>query len=104
MHASRSVVRARLPARAELVAAGVNLVHDATAAEVVGALSDAGVRSIVLKGPAVIRWLYPEITDRFSVDVDMLVSPEDVDQAGRALATSASNRTSHSATTGTHGP
>lgn len=67
--------------RPDLVAAAMGLAQDAVAAETTAALTSAGIRSLVLKGPAVIRWLYPEVTDRYSVDVDLLVSPDDVDRA-----------------------
>jgi hypothetical protein len=48
---------------------------DALTAEVVHAFRDAGVRAIVLKGPAIARWLYDEIGDRHYTDSDLLVSP-----------------------------
>ncbi len=49
-----------------------------------GALSDAGIAHIPLKG-AVIRELYPEPWMRTSSDIDVLVRPEDADRACEAL-------------------
>ena len=57
------------------VAAAYNLVVDATTAEVVGALRDVDAPCIVLKGPALADWLYGPNSDRYSVDVDLLVNP-----------------------------
>jgi hypothetical protein len=48
---------------------------DLAAAELVTALEAAGVRSILLKGPSIARWLYREGASRHYWDVDLLVSP-----------------------------
>ncbi|MDQ6616492.1 MAG: nucleotidyltransferase family protein [Actinomycetota bacterium] len=48
-------------------------------------LERADVASIVLKGPAVATWLYQPNEVRPSVDVDLLVAPEDFDRAEHAL-------------------
>lgn len=49
---------------------------DAVAAEVTGALSAEGVRSVLLKGPVTARWLYPaDPGARPYRDVDLLVPP-----------------------------
>ena len=71
--------------RPELIAAGVGLALDALAVEVTTAFERSDVESIVLKGPAVIRWLYPETTDRYSVDVDVLVAPGSLARAEATL-------------------
>jgi hypothetical protein len=68
------------------VAAGANLAIEAATLEVVRALEHAGVRSIVLKGPSLIRWLYADEGARSSTDVDVLVSPRDFDRAEEVLA------------------
>ena len=49
---------------------------DAVAAEVVSALRAAGVRSLLLKGPALGAWMYDDSVERTYDDVDLLVSPE----------------------------
>ena len=72
--------------RTTLAAAGANLAVDATAAEVISRLRDAGIRSILLKGPSIGRWLYPPESTRVSVDVDLLVAPVDRGEAERVLA------------------
>lgn len=61
------------------------LVLESAAVEVSDALAAAGVRSIVLKGPAVARWLYDDDPTRSYVDVDLLVSPASLPRAGSTL-------------------
>jgi hypothetical protein len=73
------------PSTKRLVAAGVTLAVDALTAEVANALSHSGVRAILLKGPSVISWLYGEHPERYSVDVDLLVAPQQLRQAERVL-------------------
>src|SRR4051794_2899859 len=58
---------------------------DAGTAEVLGAFEAAGVSSLVLKGPAIARWLYTERESRFYTDSDLLVRPRDVEAAERVL-------------------
>ena len=70
----------------ELIAAGIGLALEALAVEVTTAFERSGIASILLKGPAVTRWLYPASTDRYSVDVDLLVAPADLARAEAALA------------------
>jgi hypothetical protein len=72
--------------RTTLAAVGVNLAVDATAAEAIGAFRDAGIRSVLLKGPSTGRWLYPSESTRVSVDVDLLVAPADRGRAEGVLA------------------
>ena len=90
MHVARhyawDVDGAETTQRPELVATGIGLALEALAAEVTTAFERSGVASILLKGPAVIRWLYPESTDRYSVDVDLLVPPADLGRAEVVLA------------------
>lgn len=59
---------------------------EALAVEVTTELERSGIATIVLKGPSVIRWLYPKATDRHSVDVDLLVAPDDLERAEATLA------------------
>ncbi len=54
-----------------------NLAVDRTTGEVVRALAGSGIRSILLKGPAIVRWLYDEGEVRSYCDCDLLVGPED---------------------------
>src|SRR3954463_13466769 len=56
-------------------------------AQAVKALRAEGVRPLLLKGPAVARWLYAENPRRRPyVDVDLLVAPDERAAAERALA------------------
>jgi Uncharacterised nucleotidyltransferase len=53
---------------------------------VVSNLRQAGIRTILLKGPAVARWLYDEGAARSYVDTDLLLAPDDLPVAERVLA------------------
>jgi Uncharacterised nucleotidyltransferase len=67
------------PARFErLVAAGVSLHLDAVTTEVVLALREAGIPSVLLRGPAIARWLYEDPTERSYVDTDLLGALDDL--------------------------
>jgi hypothetical protein len=57
----------------------------AAAAEAVTALRAAGIRSILLKGPAIARWLYDQPWERSYGDIDLLVAPQDHLLAGEIL-------------------
>lgn len=71
--ASRHVTE--VPVLGEPVAWAVRcLVIDQVTAEVVGALAGAGIDSLLLKGPSLAAWLYPE-GGRSYVDTDLLVPP-----------------------------
>jgi hypothetical protein len=61
------------------------MVIDAVTVEVVEALDGAGIPSILLKGPALVRWLYPRGEGRSYLDSDILVPSEDVQRAERVL-------------------
>jgi hypothetical protein len=74
------------PPLAHLHAAVRTLGVDAAAAEAVQALQRAGCPSILLKGATFQRELHGGGSLRPYVDVDLLVSPRDVDVAGAALA------------------
>lgn len=76
----------RADASQVVVATARRLAADALAVEVLGALDAAGVRVILLKGPATTRWLYGSDQPRLYRDVDLLVSPAQFDHAERVLA------------------
>jgi hypothetical protein len=71
------------PSSTEAFVAAFGLALDAAAAEVVQAFDDDGIRSILLRGPALSR-LYDRA--RPYGDVDLLVSPADARSAERILA------------------
>lgn len=58
---------------------------DAVTAEVASRLRDAGIRMILLKGPALAAWLYADGTARVYGDVDLLVDTGKVARAEREL-------------------
>ena len=53
-------------------AAAERLRIDAATAEVLGAFDAAGVDCVLLKGPTLTSWLYPEVSRRSYVDSDLL--------------------------------
>jgi hypothetical protein len=75
-----------IEARTRLLSIGGRLMVDGWTAEAVAALRSDGVPAILLKGPAVARWLYPdEPWARTYTDVDLLVTPAHVDRAASVL-------------------
>lgn len=63
-----------------------SLLVDGLTAEVVTALSAAGIRSVLLKGPVTARWLYPDDPgSRPYLDVDLLVAPDEHGAAEEVL-------------------
>ena len=66
-------------------AAVVGLAVDRATAEAVVALRDAGVPSIVLKGPSFDAWLYDPGEPRLYGDIDLLIPARDEQRAGPAL-------------------
>ena len=54
-------------------------------AEAAATLSDAGIRSVVLKGPSIGRWLYDTTQERSYGDSDLLVAPGDVPAAEKVI-------------------
>jgi hypothetical protein len=74
------------PSLADLHAAARTLGVDVAAAQAVATLHRAGCANIVLKGATFGRELHAAGSLRRYVDVDLLVSPRDVDAAGAALA------------------
>jgi putative nucleotidyltransferase-like protein len=51
----------------------------------IGRLNEQGIGVVLLKGPAVARWLYTVEELRPSTDIDLLVAPDDYDAAAAAL-------------------
>jgi hypothetical protein len=72
--------------RTRLLAVGADIAIEATAAEAVGALRSAGIRTILLKGPSLARWLYDSESTRLAVDVDLLIAVADRAAAEAVLA------------------
>lgn len=62
------------------------IAQDATIAEVVSTMRARGVHPLVIKGPAVARWLYNDPGERPFNDIDLLVDPASYDAAARCLA------------------
>ena len=62
------------------------VVIDVLTADVVGALRAEGIPSILLKGPAFVRWLYPPGEGRSYLDTDILVPAAAMPRAERLLA------------------
>jgi hypothetical protein len=62
------------------------LALDVALAEVVAALSARGLQSVLLKGPAIAKWLYDDPTERPYRDIDLLVDPWTFDQAEAELS------------------
>jgi hypothetical protein len=58
---------------------------DLVTAEVVSALRDRGVRSILLKGPAIVKWLYADGALRPYDDSDLLIATSDLSTAKNVL-------------------
>lgn len=81
-------MRSRRPAppAPQISAAAVALAMDVAALEVVKLLGRAGLRSILLKGPALARWLYDDPSERRYNDIDLLVEAARFRDAERALA------------------
>jgi len=77
------IARGAVPGRALLNAARA-LGCDRVSAEVVGAFQDAGIPSILLKGPSIARWLYPS-GGRSYADTDLLVPACEFSRAGAML-------------------
>lgn len=68
----------------KVLEAGQVLRIDNVTAEVVGLFEDAGIRTILLKGPSFRRWLYPE-GGRTYTDSDLLVPSDRLEDARAVL-------------------
>jgi hypothetical protein len=65
----------------DVARASADLVLAVAAEQIVGALREAGVRSILLKGPVHARWLYEEGARRAYSDIDLLAPAGELDRA-----------------------
>jgi hypothetical protein len=65
----------------ELLWAASSFRIDSLTALVTGELEASGVRSVLLKGPAIAEWLYPGRGVRVYGDTDLLISPDDWERA-----------------------
>src|SRR3972149_2168438 len=63
-----------------------SLAVDVATGEVVAALREAGIRSVVLRGPALARQVYAAGELRPYVDVDLLVAPGEEEAANAVLS------------------
>lgn len=61
-----------------------NLVIDRLTAQIAGVFAQEGIETLVLKGPALAEWLYPEEVRPYG-DSDMMVAPGDWNQAVTVL-------------------
>lgn len=68
-----------------LTAAALMLDLDTRTAEVTRRLSEHGIRSILLKGPAIAKWLYNDGSTRLYRDSDLLVAPDQIAAAEHLL-------------------
>ena len=59
------------------VAVGLVMAVDVVTAELVSSFDEAGVAVVLLKGPAIARWLYDASSSRPYFDIDVLVRPSD---------------------------
>jgi hypothetical protein len=73
------------PSTARQLAAALSLHLDAVTAEVVGGLRAVGVRTILLRGPAVRSWLYQEDSVRAYGDIDLLIDERTIHKAAACL-------------------
>lgn len=78
--------------RDEVTAVARTMAVDVLTAEVLDALQGAAIPAILLKGPAITRWLYDEDEFRPYVDVDLLVAPSRFTAAERVLGELSFNR------------
>ena len=65
---------------------------DVKGAEIREALTTRGIRTVLLKGPALARMLYPSPRGRPYSDVDLLVNPATLQQAEQVLSTAGFRR------------
>jgi hypothetical protein len=75
----------RRPIAGPTAAAATSMATDALTAKVVELFADAGLPSVLLRGAAIVDWLYSPSTRTYT-DVDLLVRPRDVVRAEAILA------------------
>jgi hypothetical protein len=73
-----------VPETVRLAASGFAV--DLVTAEVTGALGAEGIASVLVKGPAIATWLYPEDGSRLYGDTDLLLPEAEWERAVRVLA------------------
>lgn len=73
------------PIAGPTAAAATSMAADALTAKVVELFADAGLPSVLLRGAAIVDWLYSPSTRTYT-DVDLLVRPRDVIRAEAILA------------------
>jgi Uncharacterised nucleotidyltransferase len=73
------------PVDPALLIAARTLALDATTARLAAEWQRAGIRCILLKGPALSRWLYDKASPRDYVDIDLLLAQEDFGRLGAIL-------------------
>lgn len=81
-------VPASIAERVDLHAASIALKNDAlfgSLADIIAAFAQAGVRAVVLKGPALAQTVYPQPGWRAFRDLDLLCHPEDLSAANLTL-------------------
>jgi hypothetical protein len=71
---------------ARLLSAARTLALDVVAGELARSFERAGIRCILLKGPAMARWLYDDESYRAYVDIDFLVPRTDLGAATKLLS------------------
>jgi hypothetical protein len=69
----------------QLVASVGTMLADAAAAEAVTALDAAGIRCLLLRGPAIAALLYDDPAERAYLDADLLVQPGSLEHAEAAI-------------------
>jgi hypothetical protein len=67
-------------------AAAQRLRIDYASAEVLRAFQERGIQAVLLKGAAIVRWLYEPSERRAYADCDLLVSPDSTAAAGEILS------------------
>ena len=85
-HESLDDLPPRIYAAAEL------LRLDVEAVRLISQLSTSGIPAVLLKGPAIAHWLYEDTSERSYGDIDLLVSPDHVEEAGQVLASGGYSR------------
>ena len=73
------------PPSSAIWATALSLRVDNVTADVVTAMREAGVRTLLLKGPSIATWLYRDGASRPYVDSDLLVAAGSYRQAGSVL-------------------
>lgn len=75
------------PPLSAFISAGLrNLIVDRITVEVSAAFAEAGIPSVLLKGPAIATWLYEPHEVRAYGDTDLLIPHRDWERAGEVLA------------------